>query len=394
MNALSSGESRRGRRSDLARVALQIAHSLIATVVLAYGVLALVNVTQGAHGAAGEIIAYVLCAVPLIGFQAALPFLSCREWNSVCRASVFISVAMATCLILAFGGACWNGLAGPLAGSALLLLTGVRAWGAYALVVAAAPVHAAIRGLPVLPYAGFAVVVGVSGLVVIGLARLTHLVSEAWAARAEVARRAVMRERLRFSMDLHDLLGYSLSSIALKSELIYRLVPSQLDRARKEIDEILDISRQALSDMRLVARTYRDMSLEGEVSSVESVLNSLGVVVDVDLKCPGLPPAVDTALATAVREGVTNALRHSHVRHVTIRVADEQGMVRLVVANDGVAGATPGQCRSEGGGLHNLASRFDDVGGRIDAGVAEDGWFRLMGEVPLTVPLGSVRSAS
>ncbi|MCX4970541.1 histidine kinase [Streptomyces sp. NBC_00654] len=374
-------------------MALRNARMLVVAVVLSHGVLVLADVAQRARGA-GEIVACVLCAVPLLGFQAVLPFLPYRQWASTCRVSVFLFVGTATYVAVVFGGANWNGLAAPLAGSALLLLPGVRAWGAYALVVVSAPVRAAVHGAALLPSVGFALAAGLSGLVVFGLARLTHLVSEAWASRAEAARTAVVRERLRFSMDLHDLLGYSLSSIALKSELIYRLVPNQPDQARKEIDEILDISRQALSDVRLVARGYRGMSLEGEASSAESVLNSLGVVAHVDIRCGSLPPDVDTVLATAVREGVTNALRHAHVRHVTIRVVDEQGKVRLMVANDGVVSTASGQRCSDGSGLHNLASRFDVVAGRIVAGVMDDGWFHLVGEIPLAVPLESVRPAS
>jgi len=374
-------------------MALQNARTLIVAVVLSHGVLVLADVVQCARGA-GEIVACVLCATMLLGFQAALPFMPYRQWASARRFTVFFFVGTATYGAVVFGGTNWNGLVAPLAGSALLLLTGISAWGAYALVVVSAPVRAVVHGLPLLSSVGFALAAGLSGLVVFGLARLTHLVSEAWASRAEAARGAVVRERLRFSMDLHDLLGYSLSSIALKSELIYRLVPGQPDQVRKEIDEILDISRQALSDVRLVARGYRDMSLEGEASSAESVLNSLGVVAHVDIRCGSLPPDVNTVLATAVREGVTNALRHAHVRHVTIRVGDERGKVRLVVANDGVASTAPGQRCSDGSGLRNLASRFDFVGGRVDAGVMDDGWFHLVGEVPLVVPLESVRQPS
>ncbi|WP_066947974.1 sensor histidine kinase [Streptomyces lushanensis] len=374
-------------------MALQIARSLIVALVLTHGVLVLADVAQRAHGT-GEVIAYGLCAIPLLGFQAVLPFLSYQQWKSVCRVSAFFFVAGATYLVVAFGGANWNGLAGPLAGSALLLLTGIRAWSVFVLVVAVLPVRAMAHESPLLPSIGLALASGLGGLLVLGLARLTHLVSEAWASRAEAARRAVVSERLRFSMDLHDLLGFSLSSIALKSELIYRLVPSRPDQARKEIDEILDISRQALSDVRLVARGYRGMSLESETSSVQSVLDSLGVVVHVDIRCGSLPPAVDTVLATAVREGVTNALKHAHVRHVTIRVVDEREKVRLVMANDGVAGPAAGPHCSDGSGLTNLASRFDVIGGHIDTEVRDDGWFRLVCEVPLAISLGSGRPAS
>ncbi len=361
--------------------------------VLSSGALALFGVVKGASGTA-EIVACVLCAIPLIVFQMILPFLPYRQWESGRRVSLFLLVSAATYLAIVMAGTNWNGLVGPLASSALLLLTGFRAWVAFALVVAEAPVGAAVQGSSMVSSIEPALTAALCGLVVLGLARLTHLVCESRASQAETARRAVSRERRRFAMDLHDLLGYSLSSIALKSELIYQLVPSRPEQARKEIDEVLEISRQALSDVRLVARRYRGMSLESEVSSVESVLNSLGVVAHVDIRCGSLPPALDTALATAVREGVTNALRHAHVRHVTIRAIGEQEWVRLLVANDGLAGGARGQPCLGGDGLHNLASRFDDIGGHVDAGATDDGWFHLMCEAPRGVALESVRPAS
>ncbi|MFJ8097596.1 sensor histidine kinase [Streptomyces griseofuscus] len=360
---------------------------------LSSGVRALVDVVKGAAGTP-EIVACVLYAMPLTVFQVVLPFLPYRQWDSMRRVSLFLLFASATYLAVIIAGANWNGLIGPLAGSAVLLLTGFRAWAAFALVVADAPVRAAVEGSSMVSSIGPALTAALCGLVVLGLARLTQLVCESWASQAETAHRAVSRERRRFAMDLHDLLGYSLSSIALKSELIYQLVPSRPEQARKEIDEVLEISRQALSDVRLVARRYRGMSLESEVSSVESVLNSLGVVAHVDIRCGSLPPAVDTALATAVREGVTNALRHAHVRHVTIRAIGEQEQVRLVVANDGLVGGVPGQPCPGGNGLHNLASRFDDIGGHVDAGATDDGWFHLVCEAPRGVALESVRPAS
>jgi two-component system, NarL family, sensor histidine kinase DesK len=97
----------------------------------------------------------------------------------------------------------------------------------------------------------------ITGLVVFGLTTLARFVVELHQARAELAARAVTTERERFARDLHDLLGYSLSAITLKSELVRSVVHDQPCRAQDELSELIDISRQALKDVRRVARQSR-----------------------------------------------------------------------------------------------------------------------------------------
>ena len=98
---------------------------------------------------------------------------------------------------------------------------------------------------------------------------------------------AVAQERLRFARDLHDLLGYSLSAITLKSELTHRLVPKNPDKAQNELVEILDISRKALADVRAVASGYRELSLENESESARSLLLAADVAVTTEINVRG-----------------------------------------------------------------------------------------------------------
>ena len=121
-----------------------------------------------------------------------------------------------------------------------------------------------------------------TGLVVYGLSRLTALVVEVQTSRAEIARMAVLRERLRFARDLHDLLGYSLSAITLKIELTHRLLEKSPQEASDQLLEILEISRLALSDARTVASGYRELSLEEECRSAVSVLAAADISVQLD----------------------------------------------------------------------------------------------------------------
>nr|WP_237330767.1 histidine kinase [Streptomyces sp. BA2] len=201
---------------------------------------------------------------------------------------------------------------------------------------------------------------------------------------------AVAGERLRLARDLHDLLGYSISAIVLKSELLQRLIRAQHPRADQEVEEVLAISRQALSDVRRVARSYRDMSLVSEVSSAQSVLDAAEVEVEVVLA-----PAIEeisshagTALATVLREGVTNLLRHSKASRCGITAVVDDGTARLTLINDGVVDDYHDPSPDSGNGLGNLKQRLDEIGGRLITEREKEtppdcgGWFRLVAEVP------------
>jgi two-component system sensor histidine kinase DesK len=85
-------------------------------------------------------------------------------------------------------------------------------------------------------------------------------------ARAELARMAVAEERERFARDLHDLLGHSLSVIALKAELAGRLLPARANEAAGEIAELEEVARGALSEVRDAVSGYRQPTLDGELA--------------------------------------------------------------------------------------------------------------------------------
>ena len=125
-------------------------------------------------------------------------------------------------------------------------------------------------------------------------------------AQAELARTAVAEERLRISRDLHDLLGHSLSVIALKSELAGRMIETDPQRAAREISELETVARRSLAEVRQAVTGYRQPSLAAELAAARRMLASAGIDCRVD--APGsydLPPEVDALLAWTVREGST-----------------------------------------------------------------------------------------
>jgi two-component system sensor histidine kinase DesK len=207
------------------------------------------------------------------------------------------------------------------------------------------------------------------------------------AAREELARRAVAEERLRFARDLHDLLGHSLSLITLKNELAGKLLPHAPERAAKEIGEAEAVARRALREVREAVAGYRQPTLVEELHGAEEMLAAAGIACRVEYSAGLLPKSVDALLAWAVREGMTNVIRHSRARHCAIRIAREAGMARAEVRDDGrgPARAQDGGGTTVGGsGLAGLAERVGDFAGAdFAAGPLPEGGFCLRVGLPL-----------
>jgi len=292
-------------------------------------------------------------------------------------------------LPLIWFGVSWGAMAGFFAGSVLLLLPARSGWTLYGLTTLSLLIPGILNDRGVVDILYMCQTTALTGLVVYGLSRLTSLVDQLHRARADLARLAVSNEQLRFSRDLHDLLGYSLSAITLKNELIQRLIAANPSRAREEVDEVLVISRQALADVRRVARGYREMSLSSELTSAESVLAAAGVSVTVDTHdaIERLGTATSTVLATVLREGVTNLLRHSKASYCRICARTEDDLVRLTIVNDGLALGHQVPSPHSGSGLGNLERRLEDIGGRLIVRRFPDGSdvdvFRLIAEAPV-----------
>jgi two-component system sensor histidine kinase DesK len=251
--------------------------------------------------------------------------------------------------------------------------------------------YAAIAGLAVLTLAlgassGMAWLVlptAVLGLWATAFVRQVATVAELRAAREELARLAVSEERLRFARDLHDLLGHSLSLITLKSELAGRLLPSDPERAAKEVGDIEGVARQALREVREAVAGYRQPTLENELAGAREMLGAAGIACRTENRAGMLPGATDTALAWAVREGTTNVMRHSRANSCRILLTRDEEKAYAEVTDDGQG--TRGRAEeSAGSGLSGLAERFAGFsGGEFDAGPLPGGGFRLRVGLPV-----------
>ncbi|MGO4957106.1 sensor histidine kinase [Luteococcus sp. Sow4_B9] len=278
-------------------------------------------------------------------------------------------------------------VAGPLS-LLLCLLTGRQANLVLAMAVLAPGVIALLRGLDplMLTLVGFApalylVAMGWTGRLTAWMLGVIRALDE---ARQTNARLAVAEERLRFSRDLHDIVGRGLSAIALKSQLAAEL--SRRDRheqSREEMDAVHRLAQEQLAEIRAVVAGYRKADLQAELAGAQRLLESAGARVTVTgtERLDAISAASQEALAWTVREAVTNIVRHSAATRC--RIALEAGrQARITISNDGAHPRTGG---ASGSGLAGLAERLNGVGGHLE--VRQEGKdFLLIASVPLDAP--------
>jgi two-component system, NarL family, sensor histidine kinase DesK len=217
------------------------------------------------------------------------------------------------------------------------------------------------------------------GLSLLGVGFLLETNVQLRQAREEVGRLAVAEERLRFARDLHDLLGHSLSVIVLKAELAGRLGAADPERAAGEIRDVERVAREALREVREAVGGYRQLALGHELESARATLGAAGIEARFQSLAGRLPTPVDSTLAWALREGVTNVIRHSRAAHAEIRVLRSNDHVELELLDDGVG------CDGcdHGNGLRGLRERVAARDGTLTAGPRPEGGFRLAVSLPL-----------
>ncbi|MFE4358230.1 MULTISPECIES: sensor histidine kinase [unclassified Kitasatospora] len=237
----------------------------------------------------------------------------------------------------------------------------------------------------------FALSAFLSGVAMTGLQRLVATMKELREARAAVAHLAASEERLRMARDLHDLLGHSLSLITLKSELAGRFMDAGKDEAaRAQVADIEQVARQSLIDVREAVTGFRRPTLPVELAAARTALAAAQVRLEAAPELvdawPSLAEEETGALAWALREAVTNVVRHGEGATVCTVTADESWEAsgeRYAVLEIVDNGRGPGKSQP-GNGLSGLEERLALVGGRLETGPGERGrGFRLRASVPL-----------
>ncbi len=195
----------------------------------------------------------------------------------------------------------------------------------------------------------------------------------------EVRRLGGLAERERISRDLHDLLGHTLSLIAIKSELAARLLDRDPIAARRELADVERVARDALGQVRQAVSGIRAAGLGAELAAARLLLESADVRLDYQLGDVALPAPVETVLALVVREAVTNIQRHARASHAHIVLEQHDDEARLLIEDDGRGGVI-----EPGNGLAGMRERLAACGGRLEIDSVRAAGTRLRISVPLS----------
>ncbi len=201
----------------------------------------------------------------------------------------------------------------------------------------------------------------------------------------EIEHLAKVAERERIARDLHDLLGHTLSLITLKAELARKLVDRDPQRAKQEMQDMEHTSRAALADVREAISGYRGEGLAAELVRARKTLETAGITVDSEFAELPLTPAQETVLALALREAITNVVRHAQARQCSVRLQRENDLCTLEIADNGLGADAP-----EGNGLRGMRERLEAIGGSLQR--QSQAGTRLVIHLPLAPAAATLRN--
>lgn len=216
-----------------------------------------------------------------------------------------------------------------------------------------------------MPLSTFVINVIVAAMVFVGVVSIRNRElrnAELRLTQDEVRRLASLAERERIGRDLHDVLGHTLSLVVLKTQLAARLFERDPQGARAQIGEVERVAREALTQVREAVAGIRANGLQAELAAARLALLSAEISLDHRLAPVEIPEKVETALTLALRESVTNVLRHAGATRVEVELIGEaRGGLSLLIADDGRGGAG-----REGHGLTGMRERLREVGGSVE----------------------------
>jgi two-component system sensor histidine kinase DesK len=204
-------------------------------------------------------------------------------------------------------------------------------------------------------------------------------------ANDEIEHLAKVAERERIARDMHDVLGHTLSLITLKSELARKLVDRDPQAAKQEMQDVETASRAALADVREAIRGYRSDGIFAELARARAALETAGVAVECDTVPVPLSPAQESVLALALREAVTNVVRHAAASRCNVSLKRSEALCTLEVADDGRGAAGP-----EGNGLRGMRERLEALGGSLR--LLTSNGTRLIIDLPLASAASALRN--
>lgn len=203
-------------------------------------------------------------------------------------------------------------------------------------------------------------------------------------ANSEIEHLTQEAERERIARDLHDLLGHTLTAITVKLDLARRLLSLDSGRARNEIVEAEQAARNALTEVREAVSGYRSAGFDAEISRARRSLLAADVKLTTALAPANLSSSQASALCLALREAVTNIVRHAHATVCHVALLEEERTIHLTIEDNGRGGKI-----REGNGLRGMRERLQSVAAAMKLTGSASGGTCL----EITLPLASEPSA-
>jgi two-component system sensor histidine kinase DesK len=231
----------------------------------------------------------------------------------------------------------------------------------------------------------YCVIFGFSNFAFAQQARINFLLER---ANAEIERLAQEAERERIARDLHDLLGHTLTVITVKLDLARRLLSHDSERARNEIVEAGHTARNALAEVREAVSGYRGEGLDGEISRARRSLLSADVKLTTTLARVNLSSSQANVLCLALREAVTNIVRHAHATVCHVALLEKERTIHFTIEDNGQNGEI-----REGNGLRGMRERVQSMAGSVKLTGSANGGTSLEISLPLASE-SEIRSAA
>jgi len=190
---------------------------------------------------------------------------------------------------------------------------------------------------------------------------------------------ATLAERERIAADLHDLLGQTLTMVALKAEVADKFMDKDSERARREIREIRNEARAALADVRQAVSGMNTTTIEAEVNRAEQVLGAAGIEFSILGTLPKVSKHQDKVLGLAIREAVTNIVRHSKAKNAELSFVQSKDGLDISIRDNGIGGSY-----TLGAGLTGLKRRIENLGGSVDIDISKGAHIKLSTPVALS----------
>jgi signal transduction histidine kinase len=218
----------------------------------------------------------------------------------------------------------------------------------------------------------------------LGRAGRAERIRELEASRAVAVDDAAATLR-RVERDLHDGAQARLVALAMhlgraREQLGRDGGAADLDRARDLVDAAHQGAKDAITELREVARGIHPPALDGGLAdALASLTASSAIPATLAVEVTGRPtPAIETIAYFCVAELLTNAARHSRATRVTVAVGERDATLVLSVGDDGDGGAVP----RPGGGLAGLTQRVATVDGTLQVTSPPGGPTEVVIELP------------